>query len=283
MLCIGVQGPVDGTTTSSHVFSETREELEEILNENPEFYERGGSESAAQTGEEYRQTLRKALEQYPDLIKNMPWKVGTGIRKGKERGVFFSAMIDDRPQLCFVRADAEWQPLSGGEAIESELGRCLRLIEVEENTPVDLEISEDMAVPFWDVAVEHFYGEWQLRTDPANLVPKTRKLNKTAIDFIMDNPAENISIDRTRQAIDILASEWSRRDESRLREEFSKEDFVGVEKSRYLIDWIIDTGIPPIEVPEPFTPITREDVHMVCWMAITPAYESTNEPTAEVS
>ena len=39
-------------------YRETREEIERLLKEDPTLYERGGTASAAQTGEEYRQTLR---------------------------------------------------------------------------------------------------------------------------------------------------------------------------------------------------------------------------------
>lgn len=270
---IGVQGPVEGIHGGSQVFTETREELEEIISENPEFYERGGSVSAAQSGEEYRQTLRKALQDDPDKIVNMPWRAGSGMRRGKERGIFFSGFIDERPQWCFVKADEQWQPIEGKEGIEAELGTCLRLIEAEENTSIELLISEDQIYPFWDRATEHFYHEWEFRTDPANLAPKTRKLNGQVIEFLSENIAEDVPVERLRQAISILSSEWSRRDEKRLRDKFSSEEKAGIEKAREIIEWVLDTGIPPVEVPKPLEPITREDVRLLCWMVIEPEIE----------
>jgi hypothetical protein len=56
---VGVVGPVEGSAASERVFTETREEIERLLAEDPTLFERGGTVSAGQTGEEYRQTLRK--------------------------------------------------------------------------------------------------------------------------------------------------------------------------------------------------------------------------------
>lgn len=274
---IGVQGPVEGIQGGSQVFTETREELEEILNENAQFYERGGSISAAQSGEEYRQTLRMALQGDPNRIINMPWRAGSGMRRGKERGIFFSGYIDERPQWCFVKADEHWLPVDGKEGIEAELGTCLRLIEADDNTPLELQIKEDQVYAFWERAIDHFYNEWEFRTDPANLAPKTRRLNGLVIEFLSENIAEDVPAERLRQVINILSSEWSRRDEKRLRDEFSLEDKVGVEKAKKLIEWVLDTGIPPVEVPKPLEPINREDVRMLCWMAIEPEPDEFSE------
>ena len=41
-------------------FAETREEIEKLAQGDPDLYERGGTAGAAQSGEEYRQELRKA-------------------------------------------------------------------------------------------------------------------------------------------------------------------------------------------------------------------------------
>ncbi|MCH7660698.1 MAG: CoA-binding protein, partial [Euryarchaeota archaeon] len=59
---VGVAAPIEGAAHGTQVFTETREEIERLLEEDPALYERGGTESAAQSSEEYRQTLRKALQ-----------------------------------------------------------------------------------------------------------------------------------------------------------------------------------------------------------------------------
>ena len=56
---IGVVAPIEGAAQGKQVFAETREEIEKLLAEDASLFERGGTAGAAQTGEEYRQTLRK--------------------------------------------------------------------------------------------------------------------------------------------------------------------------------------------------------------------------------
>ena len=53
-----------------------------MLNEDASLYEEG-TNSSSQTGEEYRQTLRKVLEnqERKEEIINIPWKAGSGIEK----------------------------------------------------------------------------------------------------------------------------------------------------------------------------------------------------------
>ena len=59
---VGIVSPIESQSSENRDFSETREEIERLLAEDPSLYERGGTESSVQSGEEYRQTLRKALE-----------------------------------------------------------------------------------------------------------------------------------------------------------------------------------------------------------------------------
>jgi superfamily II DNA/RNA helicase len=133
---IGVASPVDGAAHGQQVFTETREEIERLLREDPALYERGGTASAAQTGEEYRQTLRKALAENRERIVAMPWKAGSGMARGKDRGVLFCAVVADRTFLRFVPADDAWRPRGDDETIVSELGSCLRIVECEPETTV---------------------------------------------------------------------------------------------------------------------------------------------------
>jgi hypothetical protein len=153
---IGVERPVAGAAHGEQVFTETRGEIERHLREDPTLYERGGTAGAAQSGEEYRQTLRKALAENRDRTVNLPWKAGSGMVKAGESGVLFCAAVGPRTYLRYVRTDANWQPIQlpanpesgepGGLMIESELGTCLRLAECEPDTPrlVPKSLEEDV-------------------------------------------------------------------------------------------------------------------------------------------
>jgi hypothetical protein len=269
---IGVASPVAGAAHGRQVFTETRDEIERLLKEDPTLYERGGTVSAAQTGEEYRQTLRKALRKNRERIVAMPWKVGSGMAKGKDRGVLFCAAVADRTFLRFVPADDAWRPRGDDDSIVSELGSCLRIVECEQETsrvvPTDLE--KDHIFDLWDAAQNHVWRSWMIETDPANLQPKLHPLNRRAAEFIRANAPQEIDAARITQALDVLESPWPRREEIMLPEWYDDEARAGTAKASYLIGKILETGLEPFREPPTLAPIRIEEVELVCWMAISP-------------
>jgi len=266
---VGVAAPIEGAAHGTQVFAETREEIEKLLAEDPSLYERGGTAGAAQTGEEYRQTLRKALVEDRDAIINLPLKSGTGMAKGKERGVFFCAMVGERTYLRFVPADDGWRPVAEAGGIVSEIGSCLRLIECTAETPLDLPYGmEDSVFDFWEAARHHIWRSWMVETDPANLQPRVRPLNHRVAEFIRANPPRDTAEERLQKALDILESPWPRREEIMLRDWFADESVQGGDKSGLLVERIIDTGLEPLEPPPVMPPIEPDDIGLVCWMAI---------------
>jgi hypothetical protein len=62
---IGIESEViPGGATSEVVFSQTRAEIESLRREETDLLETAGEDPRAHTGEEYRQELRKGLEQF---------------------------------------------------------------------------------------------------------------------------------------------------------------------------------------------------------------------------
>ena len=267
---IGVASPIEGEQGGRQVFTETREEINQLLNENPAIFERGGTVSSAQTGEEYRQTLRKALKENRDKIVNLPWKSGSGMIKGKEQGIFFCATIGEkRTYLRFIRSNKKWKPLEDKKIIK-EIGTCLRLIESEENTKTVLSQEVQKSVyDFWNIAKEDIFKSWMYEADPANLQPKVRKINREVANFIRSHKPSEISEYIINKALDIVESPWPRRDETLLREQFNDDSKNDKEKAKKIIKWIIETGLEPTGSPEPLPPISEEDIKLICWMAVT--------------
>ena len=267
---IGVASPIEGEQGGRQVFTETREEINQLLMENPALFERGGTVSSTQTGEEYRQTLRKALEENQDKIVNLPWKSGSGMIKGKEQGIFFCATIGEkRTYLRFVTADKKWKPTEDKKIIK-EIGTCLRLIETEENTKTVLpEEVQKSVYDFWNIAKEDIFKSWMYEADPANLQPKIRRINRDVADFIRSYKPSEISEHIINKVLDIVESPWPRRDETLLREQFNDDNDEGKEKAKKLISWIIKTGLEPAGSPEPLPPISEEDIKLICWLAVT--------------
>ena len=267
---IGVASPVQGGAAGQQVFTETREEIERLLNEDPTLFERGGSASAGQTGEEYRQTLRRALEQNAHKVPHMPWGIGSGMMKGTKQGVFFCASVGERTYLRFVSTDDNWQSIDGAPAIVREIGTCLRLIECEEATPRHVPSQLNQAIfDLWQLAQRDIWTAWMRETDPANLQPKVRPLNQRVAEFIRANRPPDDDGKQVNNALDILEAPWPRREELLLREWFRNEASSGIEKARLLVRNILDTGLEPFNQPQLLPPIEPEAVELVCWMGLT--------------
>lgn len=272
---IGVVPPIEGASEGKQVFTETRQEIEKLLREDSSIYERGATESAAQTGEEYRQTLRKALEENRDAVVDLPWKIGSGMMRGKYRGVFFCAVVGDTPFVRFISADEDWKPNKLEKPIK-ELGTCLRMIECEKETPLWMpDFMKDTVFDFWDSAQKDIFQEWDYRTDPRNIQPQLRPLNHKVAEFLRKHSGSDIDSELRNKALDILESPWPRREEIKLRSWFEKEEFEGefAKHASFIIDKIINSGLKPTESPKPFPPINDEDIQLLCWMALTPETE----------
>ncbi len=279
---IGVEAPVAHGTHGRQVFTETGDEIQRLLREDATLYERGGTAAATQTGEEYRQTLRKVLAENRDRIVNLPWKAASGMAKGQESGVLFCAAVDPRTYLRYIWTDANWQPIElpedaatgepGGLAIESELGTCLRLAECEPQTPRVLpkSLEEDVIFDLWEVAQQDIWRAWMLETDPANLQPNVRPLNRRVADFIRANQPPEVDAACINTALDVVESPWPRREETMLREWFGDDTRAGTARAVYLIDQILETGLGPFRGSDPLPPIRFDEIELVCWLALSP-------------
>ena len=180
---VGVVSPVETVKGRERVFAETREEIERLLDGDASLYERGGTRSSVQSGEEYRHTLRKALQEGFEHISDLPWKVGSGMTRGPEQGMVFLARVGARPMLRFVRASPGWKPkyetaVDGGYIadIERETGYCLRLLECDETEALTLsETASDAAFDLWELAQGDILESWRFEADPRNRQPRVRR------------------------------------------------------------------------------------------------------------
>ena len=266
---VGVASPIEGAAHGTQVFTETRDEIEKLLREDASLYERGATAGAAQTGEEYRQTLRKALQHDRDRYARMPWKSGSGMVKGPRRGMFFCAVVGERTYLRFVAANDRWEVSTEGHAVVREVGTCLRLIECDPQTPTWYPDGlQEVVYDFWDEAQADILSEWMRETDPANLQPKVRPLNLRVAEFIRANPVIDVPEDEVNRALDILESPWPRREEVMLRHWFEDEKLTGATLSKFLIEQIAGTGLEPVQPPEPLPPISAHDIQLLCWLGI---------------
>jgi hypothetical protein len=262
---VGVaDAPIEDGAQRDQSFSETRGEIERIQSEETDIFEIGGTATAAQTGEEYRHELRNFLDsQHKQTVIEMPWKAGSGMVKGKRSGIFFCAKVGKQTFLRFVPDEAQTI-----DDVIKEIGTCLRLIECTEETERVLPDSTiEKAYAAWELAQANIWKSWDFYTDPSNLQPKVRKLNREVDAFLLDNPAdlEQTVLDTTS---DTLTSPWPMREENKLREVWKEEHPSNEAKTKALVDAVKASGIEPYEQPERFPKIDREEVRLICWLAI---------------
>jgi hypothetical protein len=261
--------PIEGSRGSGHVFADTREEIEKLWKEDATLYEQGGTAAAAQTGEEYRQELRKALERDRERIVSLPWKAGTGMRRGKERGVMFCAKVDERTYLRFVPGDVDWQPIGAAGRLISELGTCLRMVECTEETPGFVpEALEVTVYNFWDVARADIFRSWEKETDPASTQPRVRPINRKVAAFLREHTPPDSDETEVRRTLDILESPWPRREEVTLRDLFLDENVTSPMKAQRVMEFVLKTGLESFVAPPPLPPIEEDDILLVSWLAI---------------
>ncbi|RWO41344.1 MAG: helicase [Mesorhizobium sp.] len=266
---VGVASPVQGGAGGSQVFTEARDEIERLLREDASIFERGGGAGAGQTGEEYRQTLRKQLEKDAHRLAHMPYGAGSGLVRGDRQGVFFCAVVGDRTYLRFVPTTSTWGVAEDAPIIR-EIGTCLRLIECDEKTPrvVPREV-ENAVFDLWETARTNIYEAWMEETDPANLQPKVRPLNQRVAEFIRSNRPPEDDGHAVNLALDVLEAPWPRREEVMLRDWFQDPEHEGLARSRFLVANILESGLEPFMQPKLLPPIQIGDIELVCWMAIS--------------
>ena len=260
---VGVEAaPIERGASGDQSFAETRDEIDRLRREDPAIYEAGGTKGAAQTGEEYRQELRKGLERHKDTLLALPWKIGSGIHGSGDSGYVFCATVGERVYLRFV-------PVSPDGSVTGELGSCLRFLECSEDTPRIL--STEMALgafPAWQRARQHIFEAWTFETDPANLQPKVRPLNREVAAFLRDHPPAGVEQIRLHRCLDAIETPWSRREENQLRVIWSAEHSDTRSRAAALVAEVERLGLEPLVPPEPLAPIAVEEIHLICWMAI---------------
>lgn len=274
---IGVEvTPIVDGAESELIFSDTIEEIQKIYQEDATIFEKGGTDSATQTGEIYRAELRRAIHQKGIDVSTLPNRIGSGLRKSLngdiESGYFFCANIafrendeiKSRTLLRFVPKD-----LSEESEIITELASCLRIIECsEESEGLDVSNHMNNAYDAWMHAKKSIFDWWQLQTDPANLQPTIPKINRDVSDFLFSNPPKDIDHEAFNSILSSVEAPWRERDCRLLREIWKLEFNSDQDKAMALCKRIKEIGVEPYVAPKPLVSIEETDINLICWMYI---------------
>ena len=257
-------------------FTETREEIERLRREDPDLFERGGTSKGALSGEEYRQELRKALEDdaLGAQIRGLPWGSGSGMAVERTDGapltgyVFCLRVGDwDRPVFRYV----EMGP--GEPTVVDDTLACLDHARPANGFDTPRVLDDDtyaLAFDAWAVARDDVVERWNWHADKANLEPKVPKVLARAAEIVRSHPPRDADQDAIDRAVDTLQAPYPERILRTFRAALGVTDDP-TEQATHVLRIIAELGLQPYEAPEPLPEITDDDVHLVCWLALVPA------------
>ena len=256
---IGVESAViPDSAVADVVFTETLEEIEALRREETDLFENSG----AYSGEEYRQELRHGLEKNGEFLKRLPWGVGSGFVSGNAEGHFFCSKIGDRVYLRFVHSNTN--------EITSNRLQCLKFIDCENDTerylPESLQMS---AYHAWEIARQSIHDEWQLLTDPINIQPRIRPLFLQIAEHLRTYPPRDVQQNQLDIILSSIEAPYPRRIESILRIVMKEPHQTPHEKSDALCSKILELSLQPYDTPEPLQPIEKEEITLICWLAVS--------------
>ena len=253
-------------------FTETRQEIDRLRQEDAGIFERGGTARGALSGEEYRQELRQALEN-SDLaaqIQRLPWGSGSGMSAstGQRPGFVFCVRVADSEQVLFRHVAFPCD--NGHPPIVDETLVCLDMARPTEGFDTARTLDDhayQRAFAAWEIARGDIVEKWNYMADKANLEPRIPKLLHRASEIVRSNSPSGLTQSDIDRAIDTIRAPYSIRTIRAFRNALTSSDNA-TEQAKAILGVIQDLGLQPQHPPEPLPEISDNDVHLVCWQAI---------------
>ena len=257
------------------IFADTKEQIDQLYNENPELLESRGS-SAALSGEEYRRRLSQEMKDpftKHDVV-NLPYGSGSGFENPRIRtnGFVFCVKIgaSEKPWFRFVPVDESWNIyIDDGKPLVNDdmLASLVAADPIMPTTPrwMTPEVY-DHAFDAWTVARESVFADWSFLTDPINLKPDSPKSFRDASALVFQS-GEFLSADDRRELVGKLNAVPSKKVERAVRLALSSQ---GSDQERILAVKveIEAAGIQKPEPPKPLEIVSENQVRLVTWMAV---------------
>ncbi|WP_225991550.1 helicase-related protein [Actinomadura montaniterrae] len=271
----GVGEVLPGYTGRDVSITETRTEIDRLRREDATLLEEGGA--SALSGEEYRRQLAANLNNplTRRTVLELAWGSGSGfVRTGVQPGLVFCARIGDHPKPWFryvpLTPDLTIEPDDDGSPIViDDTLACLTAADPGgPDTPAEFpDAVYQAAINAWTVAKAHIVDAWTHNTDPANLQRPVPKVMRDAAELVRQHGAH--LGDQQDELVERLQAPYSPRILRTVRATMNQ---LGSPRDR--VDQVADLadrlGLVHQHAPHPLPPITSDDVHLVCWVAITP-------------
>ena len=269
---VGVGKILPDQASTDVVFAETREEIERLRNADASLFERGGTARGALSGEEYRQQLRQALEnaELAERIQQLPWGSGSGMATatGDGPGYVFCIRVGDWPQPVF-RYVSLADP-ADPEVVSDTLA-CLDRAYPAQGFDTPRALDDDThrwLFDAWPVAASDVLEKWNHLADKANLEPRLPPALARAADIVRDHAPDRLTQEEIDRAVDTLSAPYPERTVRTLRAAIHGSTDPA-EQAELILGVIRDLGLEPYTPPEPLPEITEDDIHLVCWLALS--------------
>ena len=268
---VGVGKILPGQSRRDIDITETREEIDRLRREEAGLFEAGGTSRGALSGEEYRQELRRAVEEGRRReIERLPWGSGSGMAAaagGDGPGYVFCARVADwgQPLFRYVRADGAGSPV--GDTLA-----CLDRARPPAGWETDRALDEETrrgAFGAWEEARLDILEKWNHLADKANVEPSVPNVLKRAADLVRDYPPPGMTQEDVDKAMDSICAPYPQRT-IRTFSAALKNSGDPRQQAQAVLGVIEQLGLEPYIPPRPLPEIRIEDVHLVCWMALTP-------------
>lgn len=230
---------------------------------------------AAFSGEMLRAQLMRALEEGEvDRIRDLPWGVGAAFRQGPDipstgpAGYFFACRINDD------KGEPYWRYVSKGPAgfaISNEPATILRRINPGNAPKVD-ESEIDLGLDLeeaWQKASSSIVEEHNqlAKKGEASIGP----IQQWAINLLANpdipSPAD---ASQASEALSIGRSNLVRTELGAIRNTMKEEQITATVAAQKIVEVVQNYGLRKVEKPTPLKEITKDDIGVVCWMAILP-------------
>ena len=120
----------------------------------------------------------------------------------------------------------------------------------------------------WRVARADIVDKWNYLADKANLEPRIPPALARASEILRSHSPAEMTQDQVERAMDSLAAPYPERTVRTIRAAMAASTDPA-EQAREIVRVINSLGLEPYKPPQPLPEITPEDVHAVCWLAIT--------------
>ena len=125
-----------------------------------------------------------------------------------------------------------------------------------------------LAFDAWGIARADIVKRWNHLADKANLEPRVPPALVRAAEILRAHPPATLTQDEIDQAIDSLSAPYPERTIRTVRAAMAATDNPA-EQAEGILGVIRSLGLEPYVPPQPLPEITDDDVHLVCWLALT--------------